>query len=202
MAAPTTKIEIMSNASVVLGQEPFTTIDDKNKFAVSAQKMYDMIVDSELSKTHWKFCKQQKQLSLVAGFNPDFAEFSSAYDLPADFLSMVRIYPMVHYQIFERRILTSTKSTLKIEYNANVPVSYWWAPFKEYIVYALANAMAPGVTENQNLVKLIQEERQRTLSTAMFVDAQNAPNRSIQHNPWIEVRGRGRSGWGGGGYGY
>jgi len=198
MAGPTTDIEIMSNAATLLGKRSFATIDDADEFAVSLQKFYDLLVDSELAKNAWKFAKKQISLSLVAGFNPDFAEYSAAYDLPADFLSLVRLFPHVPFQIFGPRIYTGSSGTLKIEYNYRAPVTHWSAPFKEYMVYSLATIVAASVTEDPSLMQMIAQERRSARASAMFVDAQNSPNRAIQSNPWLEVRGRGntRSGWG------
>lgn len=190
---PTTDIEIMSNAAVILGKSAFTTIEDADEFAVSLQKFYDMLVPSELSKVHWKFSKKQQELSLVSGFDPDFAQFTSAYDLPADFLSAVRVYPSVHYQIFGKRIYTSTTGKLQMEYNYQVPVTYWSNPFKEYMVFALASAAAMSVTENPSLVQMVQNERHRARAEAMWVDAQNSPNVPFQSQPWIECRQFGAS---------
>ena len=195
MAAPTTDIEIMSNAVVLLGKKAFTTIDDADEFAVSAQKFYDMIVESELAQNSWKFAKKAVQLSQVAGFDPDFAEYTTAYDLPADFLSLVRMYPNIQYQIFGRRIYCSSQGILKLEYNYNAPVTRWSAPFKEYMVYCLASKMAPAVTENPNLIAQIISERNALRSSAMYIDAQNSPNRPIARNPWIACRTGGTYGW-------
>lgn len=188
MAGPTTDIEIMSNAAILVGKNAFTTIDDADEFAVSVQKFYDMLVDSELGSNAWKFAKKQVQLSEVAGFDPDFAEYSHAYDLPADFLFLCRIYPNVHFEIFEERIYTPASGTLKIEYNANVPVSQWSPTFKRYMVYSLASCLAPANTEDAKLTQMMIQEREAARATCMWVDAQNSTSRPIQHNPWVNVR--------------
>ena len=207
MSGPTTDIEIMSDAVVLLGKNPFTSIDDASEFAVSVQKFYDLLVPSELAKNSWKFAKKVVTLSLVAGFDPDYAWYSSAYDLPADFLSLVRVYPNIPYQIFGRRIYCSSTGELQLEYNWQVPVTYWSAPFKEFMVYALAAKLAPSVTENANLTQMMIMERNATKAIAMYVDSQNSPSVPIQSAPWRECRltgafGRfGGSGSGTGGFG-
>lgn len=189
MAGPTTAIEIMSNAALLLGKKPFTTIDDADEFAVSVQAFYDLLSASELSKIGWKFAKKQVQLARIAGFDPDFAEYSSAYALPGDFLTLIRLYPNIPFQIFENRIYTGgTVGTLKIEYNYEVPVTMWSAPFKEFMCYSLAAAVGSAVAENEKLVMRLEQKASQTRSVAMFVDGQNSPNRAIQSNPWIEAR--------------
>ena len=193
MAGPNTDIEIMANAAVLLGKRPFATIEDSDEFAVSLQKFYDMLVPSELSKNQWKFCKKHAQLSQSSS-SPDFAEYSSAYDLPADFLSAVRIYPGVHYQIFGKQIYTGGTGILKLEYNYQVPVTFWSTAFKEFMVYALASQVAAAVTEDPRMVQMMQQERHRVHAEAMWVDSQNSPTVAIQSSPWIEARQFGSSG--------
>ena len=194
MSAPTTDIEIMSTAAVLLGKKAFTTIDDADEFAVSMQKFFDLLVASELAKNVWQFARTFAQLSQVAAYDPDFAEYSTAYDLPADMLAVIRLYPNINYQIYGTRLLTASSGELKMAYNYIVPVSKWSAPFKEYMVYSLASKMAMSVTENANLIGMMKMERESARAIAMYVDSQNSPNVPIQSAPWIEVRTRGSTG--------
>ena len=194
MAGPTTPIEIISAAAILLGREPLTTIDTKDKFGVSAQMFYDLLVDSEIAQNHWKFCKKEVQLSKVAGFDPDFSAWNAAYDLPADFLALVRLDPNINYQIFGKRIYTANSTaSLKMEYTYNTPVTFWSAPFREYIVYALAAKLAISQALDANLAQALMSERNLLRSTAMYIDAQNSPNVPIQRNILIDSR---RSGYG------
>lgn len=188
MSGPTTDIEIMSNAAVLLGKRAFTTIEDADEFAVSLQKFYDMLVPSELTQAHWKFAKKYVQLSKISGFTPDFAEWSTAYALPADMLAVVRLYPNVNYEIFGDRIYTGTSGKLQMEYTYQVPVSKWPAPFKTFITYSLAANLALSVAEDAKLSQLFEAKKQEARALAMWVDAQNSPSKAIRSNPWVDVR--------------
>jgi len=195
---PTTEIEIQSNAALILGKKPFTSISDSDQFALSVQKMYAMLVPGELGSNNWKFAKKQVQLSQVAGFDPDFAEWSTAYDLPTDLLCVSRLFPNVRFQIFENRIYTSSAGELKLEYAYDAPVTSWSAAFKIFITYRIAADMALSVAENPQLAQILEGKTQRARATAMFIDGQNSPGVGIQSNPWLEVRGSryNNSGWG------
>jgi hypothetical protein len=193
---PTTDIEIMSDAIVLLGKRSIQTIDDADEFAVSVQKFYDLLVSSELAKNMWKFATKIVDLSQVAGFDPDFSWYNTAYDLPADFLSLVRIYPDIPYQIFGRRIYCGSTGRLQLVYNWNAPVTYWSNPFKEYMVYALAAKLSPSVTENVGLTQMMIMERNSAKAIAMYVDSQNSPSVPIQSVPWTSVRLTGAFPWG------
>lgn len=187
MSSPTTDIEIMSDACMLVGKKQLTTIDPTDEFAVQLQAMYDLIVGAEISSNMWKFCKKHQQLSHVAGFDPDFAQWTDAFDLPADFKSMIRVYPAVNYQIFGLRLYAMTDGRLDAEYNAIVPVTYWSDKFKEYIVTKLASKLAANV-ENPKLIVDLKQELRALRAEAMWVDSQNAPNVPFQSMPWIEAR--------------
>lgn len=184
----TTDIEIMSNAALLLGKKPFTTIDDADAFALSIQKFYDMLVPDELSSNAWKFAKKQVSLSRIAGFDPDFAQWSSAYALPGDYLNIVRLYPPVMYQIFEDRIYTNTTSALKMEYTYNAPVTKWNANFKTFMSATIALYQAMAVAENDRLVQKLEGIVRTSRAKALYTDGQNSPNVQIQSSPWTAVR--------------
>ena len=186
---PTTEIEIQSNAALLLGKSPFTTIDNADKFAVSVQKLYDMLVPAELGSNAWKFAKKQVQLSQIAGFDPDFAEYEASYALPGDMLNIVRLYPMVWYQIFENRLYTGTTGELKMEYTYNAPVVSWNPAFKAYMTATIAYQMCLSVTENPQLMQMLGGLVKQYRAQAMYLDGQNSPNRGIASSPWIAVRG-------------
>lgn len=185
---PTTPIEIQSNAALLLGKKPFTTIDDSDQFALSIQKFYDMLVPSELGSGAWKFAKKHVQLGQIAGFDPDFAEYNTAYALPGDMLNVVRVYPPVWYQIFENRLYTGSTGELSMEYTYNAPVTSWLPNFKTFMSATIALNQAMAVAENDRLIEKLAALRREERGKAMFTDGQNSPNRQIQSSPWTECR--------------
>ena len=187
MAGPQTSIEIMSNAAVILGQAPFTTISDSDKFAKSIQAIYSMMVPSILTESHWKFARKIQQLNLSVD-EVDFAEWSNAYNLPSDLLSVYRLYPNVNYEVVGNQIYTGTSGKLKLEYIYEVPVSKWSEPFKEYFVYALAAKLAMSVAEDRSMAQYLEQLAAQKKSSAMWVDAQNSPSKGIKSKPWVNVR--------------
>lgn len=187
MAGPQTDVEIMSNAAVILGQTPFATIAEADKFAEGLQQIYDMMVPSLLTEAHWKFARKYQQLSLSVD-EVDFAEWSNAYNLPSDLISVYRLYPNVNYEVVGNQIYTGTSGELKLEYIYQAPVSRWSEPFKEYFVYALAAKLALSVAEDRNMAQYLEQISAQKKSAAMWVDAQSSPNKGVQSKPWINVR--------------
>jgi len=185
---PTTPIQIMSNAAMILGKSPFTSIDQANKLALSLQKAYDSIIPGELGSLNWGFAKKVIQLSLNAGVNPNFAEWTNIYDLPPDFLIISRVWPPVDYQVYENKLYTNTDQALWMEYGYNAPVTSWVPPFKKYAQYLLAEEVGISSTENPQIYQTIQIGLKTWRAKAMFSDSQNSPSKTIWSQPWITAR--------------
>jgi len=196
MAGATTDIEIMSGAAILMGKAPFATIDEADDFAVAMQTFYDQLVPAILASPDWNFSAKIIQLSVSATEVPDFAEFDTAYALPADFLALKRVYPNVRFQQFGQFLYTSTTGELKLEYIYQTPVTKWSQPFKMFVQYKLAAALAFSNAEFARLAQAFEVEATNWKIQAMWLDAQGSTSRSIAFKPWIAARGIGQSGFG------
>jgi hypothetical protein len=188
ITGPTTEIEIISNAATLCGKAPFSTLDDGGTFALSAKKMFDMITPFLLAAPHWRFNVITRQLQLIANFDPDIANWQFAWQIPADFLSLIRVDPLQAFQIYGDQIYTLGQSPMKLEYRTQLPVSKWPVYFRHYAAFELAILLAFSVAESEKLEQKLKEERVEVRALAMYVDAQNHPSDPIQDNPWITVR--------------
>ena len=109
--------------------------------------------------------------------------------LPADFLSLERIWPNVQFQIYGDQIWTYGSSPIQMSYRSQLPVSRWPVYFRVYAEYELARRMAFAVAESADLEKRLEANLIEKRAMAMFIDAQNHPGDQIQYNPWISIRG-------------
>lgn len=191
ISGPTTEIEIISNAVMLCGKAPFSTIDDGGEFALSAQALYNQKMPSLMSQPHWRFNMKIQQLQQIANFDPDFQTWQYAWQLPSDYLSFETLDPIIDYQIFGERVYTRSGSPLKLSYRTQLPVSKWPVYFREYAVYELAVGLAFSVAESDGLEAKLKQELVEIRAMAMFIDAQNHPNVPIQNRPWISAR----AGW-------
>lgn len=189
VTGPATDIEVMSLAAQLLGKNPFTTVDQGGEFALAVQSLYNALVPSELANNNWRFNTFIWSLNLINNFDPQFAQWHYAYQLPPDYLALVQIFPPVQFQIFQNYIFTGFGGQLKIEYRSQVPVSYWPKYFSLYMAVQLAWYLAPSVAVNANLEKLLGQRLIETRSKAMFSDAQSHPNIGIVSKDWIQARG-------------
>ena len=83
------QVEIVNRALIKLGAK---TISDMTESSVSARTMtalYDTVRRSELTKRYWNFSLARAQLARLAS-DPLYG-FTSAYQLPTDFLKVVQV---------------------------------------------------------------------------------------------------------------
>lgn len=199
ITGPTTDIEIISNAATLCGKKPFSTIDDGGDFGLAAKTLFDQTMPALLSAPHWRFNVLVAQLQLIANFTPNISNWQFSWQLPADFLSLIRVDPNQPFQIYGDQIYTIGQSPMRLEYRTQLPVSKWPVYFRDYAVYELGIRLAYSVAESEKLAARLKQDLIEVRAMALFIDAQNHPSDPIQSAPWIAARGSYMSG-GAGGY--
>jgi hypothetical protein len=196
MGIPYTRVNIISNALLLLGKPRIESIEAGGPPAKAADQLFDQILAADLSSPNWRFATKTATLSVVANFDPDFAGFTYAQQLPADCLAIWRLWPNVYYQVFGQRLYTSTNTQLKIEYRSMTDLGALPPAYLNYLTYLIADTLAPAITDSATVSGKISAQMAAAKAQAMVVNAQNNPNRSIASSPWLGVRTGG--GWGGG----
>lgn len=189
MASPMTKIEIISNASILLGNKEITDLSSSGDFGVAAESAYDLLLDAEIGSNRWRFAAKIEELSFIGALSPDFNQWNYEYQLPADYLSMQRVYPNINYEIFGDRLYSPSSGTLQAEYfSSSPPVTKWTAPFKTYFTYLLAEHLAISTTENAAVIRTISQGVSKWAAYALHSSSSSRPNRIMQSQPYITVR--------------
>lgn len=189
MSSPTTQIEIISNVSILLGNREITDLSTAGAFGVAAESAYDLLLDAEIGTNRWRFAAKTEELSLIGALSPDFAEWNYEYQLPADYLSMQRLFPNIPYEIFGDRVYTGSSTSVSAEYYSSSPaVTLWSAPFKAYFTYLLASHLAVSTTENDRVIAKINDGLTRWSAFALFSSSTSRPNRPLASQRYITVR--------------
>lgn len=191
ITGPTTEIEIVSLAFVLNGKSPIQSYDEAGKAGAAAKALFDATASTILAYPHFRFNVRTIYLQLIANTNINFDQWQYAYQLPADFLSLVRLWPNIPYQIYGQQIWSMSNSTLQMEYRFQVPVSHWSAPMRFYAAYEVASQMALSISESDQLFKELSGQLAEKRAMALFTDSQNHPQRNANNSSWIAVRGRG-----------
>ena len=140
------KIQLISNALILIGDLPVTSLSGNTRAETVANNLYDNIVQNEISKFRWGFARRQAQLSLTTEV-PIGTEWSSIYQLPADMLNLIKLSPSINYQILGDKVYCNYSGSLYCDYIANVSESEWPVYFSKMIEYALAVDFAPSIRD-------------------------------------------------------
>ena len=93
------KIQLISNALILIGDLPITSLSGNSRAQTVANNLYDNIVQMEMTKFRWGFARKIAQLSLSVN-TPAGNEWDAIYELPADLLFLIKINPRSNYALF------------------------------------------------------------------------------------------------------
>jgi hypothetical protein len=181
------KIQLISNALILIGDLPVTSLDGNERPKVVARNLYDNIVQNELTKYRWGFARRKAQLGLTAEV-PVGTEWQSVYQLPSDMLVLIKINPGTNYQVLGDKVYCNYTGPLYCDYIANTPEHEWPVYFSKMIEYALGMDFAPSIRDSAVSMELLANQYQNASRMARFTDAQQHPQTPIQDRPFIDVR--------------
>ena len=191
---PTTEVEIISAAIAMVGKQyDVNTVDGGGALALSAEKMYDILVTAELGSNRWRFAQTFQQISILTTLAPSFAGWLYECELPSDLIMLQAVYPNIEYTLMGNRLLTRSNQTVTVVYSHAVPVSKWPPAFSMYIVYHLASMLGISVTNSDRMIARIAVGLKTWESIALFADAQSCATLPFRYNPYVDVRYRQRT---------
>lgn len=181
------KIDLISNALILVGDQPINLLIGNDRRQVVAANLYDNIVENELTKHRWGFARRKAQLSLLTE-EPIDDDWRSIYQLPADLLVLIKLNPNVGYQRYGDQIYTNLSQELHCDYIRNVSESEWPVYFSKMIEYALAVDFASSITDNASAEDRMSAKYLNASRMARFTDSMQHPQTPIVNRPFIEVR--------------
>ncbi len=181
------KIELISNALIIIGDVSINDLigDDRRKNV--ARNLYDNIVKNELTKHRWGFARTKGQLSLLTA-KPLDGEWASAYELPADLLVLIKLYPNTSYQVYGSKVYCNHSQALYCDYIYAPRESEWPAYFSKMIEYALARDFSTSLRDSSALRGEMAAEYENASRMARFTDSQQHPQAQIQRHPLVDAR--------------
>jgi len=181
-----TKIELVSNALVRLGESPISSLSEGGASGIVGNSLYEPTLLAMLSANRWRFASKKRQLARLS--TPPQNEYRYAFQLPADMLLLYRVIPRINYERYEDTLLTDVLE-LSVDYAFRPDESRFPAYFNLALEYALAAEFALSVTSNKGLHELFALRAQKQMATAMYADAQERPATAVQSFDYIDIRG-------------
>lgn len=186
-----TKVQIISAAITLMGKKPILSLDQQSDIVTAAEQAFDYLLPAQLSSGFWRFATTIAPLSQL-NFTPvpNFA-WAYAFELPGDYLKMVRILPQNwDFEIFEHHVMyTNVTGPLYIEYVRMVDdIAQLPDYFSNWLIKAIAVELCLTSANSASYLSALKPERDFLLAVAMANDAQNRPQTPLISQPILQNR--------------
>jgi hypothetical protein len=181
------KIEMINSGLVLVGDKPLNSLTEDRRAAVVANQLYDDIFEAEITKHRWGFARTVVELNQLAT-SPTVDAYRYAYQLPADYLTAVRVWPNHHdYKQYGNQLWTN-QPKVELDYIRKVTEAELPAYFVRLMTYALARDMSVSIRDEVDRFEAMDIRYKEEGRNARFQDSQSYPQDPIQDAPTTVVR--------------
>lgn len=185
MAGNTSAIQMASNALVLLGHPPISSFNEPGAGARASSNLYESTYRDVLSGTRWRFATKKANLSRFS--SAPLNEYKYQYQLPSDFLYVIRVIDNSDYEIYQDRLYSDIPA-LSIDYIYRVDESYLPPYFAVLMEYQLAAKLAIPVTANSTRAALYDDMATRQLKKARYLDSSQRPADEVVGSIYVDAR--------------
>lgn len=189
-----TRVQIISQALTLMGKKPIVNLINQSDIVTAADQSFDMLLQATLSEGFWRFATAIAQLSQNVNV-PIGNYWLYAYNLPADYLKLVHLWP----QTWDFELYAGAPPLLFSNFNdANQPffIEYVFTPdvsilppyFVKYFAFEIAAFLALTNAQMPDYYSELERKKGIELAIAQAADAQNRPQTPLQSMPVLSRR--------------
>ncbi|MEM7046029.1 MAG: hypothetical protein AAF442_00035 [Pseudomonadota bacterium] len=183
-------IDYSSQALVKIGAQPINSFNDGTAESDVAGLLYEVARDGLLAVHPWSFATGQVTLPRLKA--KPVADFTYAYQLPADFLRALSVGEDERgrggvYTIKEHRIHTDM-STIILSYIFRPDEGAFPSFFVTALIARLAAEFCLPLTESSSRTEFLTKIAENELRRAKVIDSQQATPGAFTNFPLIEAR--------------
>lgn len=185
------EVQVCNNALTTIGEDSIVSLTDNSKAARLCNLQYEIQRDALLRQHLWNFAIERTSLPRLTT-SPAFG-FNNEFQLPSDFLRMVRtefsddIRPE-KYRIEGRKLRTDS-DTVKIEYIRKViDPNEFDSLFIDLLASRLTVVLALPLTDSKSMLQNMSSLFVFKLSEARLADAQENGQDEFITNSWTGER--------------
>lgn len=171
---------MISNALILIGDAPISSLNDVGAGAIAAANLYDSSYLNMLSIHRWRFAAKKAQLSKLA--EAPLNGYDYQYQLPTDMLILHRVEEGRKYELYQDKLYTDFPD-VSIDYTFSVSEDFLPPYFAKAFEFFLAAQFAIPVTTNSTRAREYYGMYEKQLRIAKAQDSMQRPPRLIQDNP-------------------
>lgn len=184
-----TPVSICSNALVMLGGLPISSLEEENPRAQAAANLYPSMRDTVLRSHYWN-CATKRDLLAPLATPPAFG-FNRQFPLPGDWLRTIQVgrdgCPL-EYRSEGQRILANVDVLPLVYVWRNYVEDTWSTNLISVMEYAMAAALAYTVTSSSSLSDSQYQKFQQQLKVAKAIDGQDDPPEEFGYGEFLMSR--------------
>jgi len=188
------KIDIASNALLLIGDEPINSFDEPGAGATAAANLYPDSYGMALSEHPWSFATKYQKLNRLAAVPDPLINFKFGYQLPTDLIRLWQIAPHSNYEIVDG-VLYSNQNELLARYTYKPSETVLPPHFTKSLEFLLASQFSISVTESTTKHELFERKYLKAIAQARTIDSQSHPQTPIVDRPFVDVRNSGFRGF-------
>lgn len=185
----TSPVSICSNALVMLGGAPFSSLDEPKPHVRVAANLYASVRDDVLRLHTWN-CATDRVILAPMATAPEF-DFAYQFQLPGDWLRTLQVGRNGDPIPFrsERQRLLANVNALPLVYCFRNEVEVTWSTNLIHVMeLAMAAKMAYAVTSSAAVRDSFRDEFARELKVAKAIDGQDDPPEEFAAGSFLESR--------------
>lgn len=164
-----------------------TDVDtDQGQNGVYARDAWNAVVPKIFTKFFWNFAKKRQQLSQVVLPLPPMP-WAYLYEIPSEAASIITIWPRGVYTIWGQYIACNI-NPVWLDYQIITPVSTWNNTFAMYVMWSVAEFMAPVASQNADFAEKATKGRLAAEADAQVYISQTQTAIAIMSAPFISCR--------------
>ena len=185
----TTSVSICSNALVMLGGAPISSLDEENPRAQAAANLYPSVRDTVLRAHYWN-CATKRDVLAPLATAPAFG-YTNQFPLPGDWLRTIQVgrddCPL-DYRSEGTRILANVAALPLVYVFRNYVEDTWSTNLVHVMELAMAAKLAYSVTASTSLADMMNTSFERQLKVAKAIDGQDDPPEEFGAGPFLLSR--------------
>lgn len=184
MSGLTSKIQLVSNALVLLGGSPISSLTDGTTGATLGANLYENTYVALLQNHRWRFAVKIQQLSRLTA-SPQ-TDYQYAFAMPNDMKYSIKGSSR-NYEVYDSEIHCNDRE-FTLEYVHRVDEDLLPAYFAKALEYELASKFAIPLTGDIDKADYFKKEFIDAIRKAKFADSTQYPEVPVEHSPYIDVR--------------
>lgn len=159
---------------------------DKSQNSVYARDAWDLSIPKIFTKFFWNFAKKRQQLSVVVGVEVP-KPWAYFYQVPSDAIKIITIWPRGNYEIWGQYLACNIRP-LWLDYQIVTETTTWNNTFANYVVWTLAEYLAPVAAQNNAMVEKASQGRIAAETDAQVYISQTQTAIPLMTAPYIDAR--------------